>query len=99
MKSNDFIQMVSQDIKKCDDVLLSGQGINPLLNELVGKYSKVSNNFPTIEMNPLLFRMHPNVPKENVQIIQGISYHFKSKIKKRISVYHAHGTPKQKTLY
>lgn len=71
MKSNDFIQMVSQDIKKCDDVLLSGQGINPLLNELVGKYSKVSNNFPTIEMNPLLFRMHPNVPKENVQIIQG----------------------------
>lgn len=63
--------MVSQDIKRCDDVLSSGQGINPLLNELVGKYSKVSNNFPAIEMNPLLFRMHPNVYRENVQIIHG----------------------------
>ncbi len=71
MKCNDFIEMVSQDIKRCDDVLSSGQGINPLLNELVGKYSKVSLNFPDIEMNALLFRMHPNVPKENLQTIQG----------------------------
>ena len=71
LKNNDFIQVVSEDIKRCDVALSSGQDINSLLNELVGKYSKVSNNFPDIEMNPLLFRMHPNVPKENLQTIQG----------------------------
>lgn len=63
--------MVSEDIKRCDNALSSGQNINSLLSELVGKYSKVSLNFPDIDMNPLLFRMHPNVPKDNLQTIQG----------------------------
>ena len=71
MKNNDFIQMVSEDIERCDEAVSSGQNINSLLNELVGKYSKVSLNFPEIEMNALLFTMHPNVPKENLQTIQG----------------------------
>ena len=71
VKNNDFIQMVSDDIKRCDEAISSGQNINSLLNELVGKYSKVSLNFPDIEMNALLFRMHPNVPKENLLTIQG----------------------------
>ncbi len=71
LKNNDFIQMVSDDIKRCEEVISSGQNVNSLLNELVGKYSKVSHNFPDIEMNALLFKMHPNVPKENLQTIQG----------------------------
>lgn len=71
MKNNTFIQMVSEDIKRCEEAISSGQNVNSLLNEFIGKYSKVSLNFPDIEMNALLFRMHPNVPKENLQTIQG----------------------------
>lgn len=63
--------MVSEDIKRCDMVLESDTNASLLLNELFGKYSKVSNNFPVIEMNPLLFKAHPNVPKDNLQKIQG----------------------------
>lgn len=71
MKKRDFIQMVSDDIKRCDEVLSSGQDVISLLYELTGKYSKVSNNFPNIEMNPLLFKMHSNVPKEDIRAIHG----------------------------
>ena len=71
LKNNDFIKMVDEDILKCDVVITTRQGIMDLLTELMGKYSKVSNNFPDIEMNSLLFRMHPNVPMENIRTIQG----------------------------
>ena len=71
MKNNDFIKMVDEDIHRCDIVITTRQGVMDLLNELMGKYSKVSNNFPDIEMNSLLFKMHPNVPMENIRTIQG----------------------------
>ena len=71
MNNTDFKQMVSEDIKRCDEALSSDRNVTMLLSELVGKYSKVSNNFPDIEMNPVLFKRHPNVPKENLQAIQG----------------------------
>ena len=71
MKSAEFIQMVREDIAKCEKALETGQEIRSVLNELVGKYSKVSNNFPSIDMNQLLFRMHPNLPQEYVQSICG----------------------------
>ncbi len=71
MKNIDFIKMVDEDIIRCDVVITTRQGVMDLLNELMGKYSKVSNNFPNIEMNSLLFKMHPNVPMENIRTIQG----------------------------
>lgn len=71
MKNNDFIKMVDEDILRCDIVITTRQGVMDLLNELMGKYSKVSNNFPDIEKNSLLFKMHPNVPMENIRTIQG----------------------------
>ncbi len=71
MKNNDFIKMVDEDILRCNVVITTREGVMELLNELMGKYSKVSNNFPKIEMNSLLFKMHPNVPMENIRTIQG----------------------------
>ena len=71
MKNNYFMAMVQDDIEKCKKVLASKQEIRPLLNELVGKYSKVSNNFPDLEMNQLLFKMHPELPLEYIQSILG----------------------------
>ena len=71
MKSDYFMVMVQEDIEKCKKALASKQEIRPLLNELVGKYSKVSNNFPDLEMNQLLFKMHPEVPLDYIQSILG----------------------------
>lgn len=63
--------MVNNDIMRCDIALTSKQGIMELLNELIGKYSKVSNNFPDMEMNPVLFKMHPYVPAQYIRTIMG----------------------------
>ena len=77
MKNNDFIKMVNEDILKCDVALTTNQGIMDLLNELMGKYSKVSNNFPDIEINQLLFKMHPHVPAQHIRTILGFLQAYK----------------------
>lgn len=71
LKSNEFIEMVTEDIKRCDVFLERGLDVMPLLNELIGKYSKVSQNFPDIEMNAVLFKIRPTVPIEYIRTIQG----------------------------
>lgn len=71
MKNIGFIDMVNDDILKCEEAINSKQDVVGLLNELKGKYSKVSKNFPDIEINQLLFKMHPNVPFDHVRAIQG----------------------------
>ena len=45
--------MVDEDILRCNVVITTREGVMELLNELMGKYSKVSNNFPKIEMNSM----------------------------------------------
>lgn len=70
MKNNEFISMVNNDIERCENALNTEQNILPLLNELFGKYSKVSSNFPQIQMNPVLLT-RPNVVWGNLQAILG----------------------------
>ena len=71
MKNDEFIKMVNDDIERCNEVLKTKQGVGPLFNELMGKYSNVSNNFPTIETYPLFLNRHTEVLIDNIQIIQG----------------------------
>lgn len=71
MKKSEFIQMVKDDISRCEETLEMKQGATELLDELVGKYSNVSKNFPYIEMNPLLLRHHPEVAIGNIRAIRG----------------------------
>jgi len=71
LKDIEFIKMVKEDILRIEEALNTNSGIMDLLYELVGKYSKVSNNFPAIEMNPLLFKMHSYIPKQYLREIQG----------------------------
>ncbi len=73
MKKDEFVAMVKEDIEKCDEVLktLSVNSASALVNELYGKYSKVSLNFPSINNNPLLSRNIRQVPFDNIRAIQG----------------------------
>lgn len=71
MKNTGFINMVNDDIIKCEETINTKQNAVGLLNELIGKYSKVSKNFPDIEINQLMFKMHPDLPLDHVRAIQG----------------------------
>lgn len=71
MKNKDFISMVEQDLHRTEEALTTKNGVVDLLSELLGKYSKVSTNFPKIEMNSLLYRMHPETPSQHLRMIQG----------------------------
>ena len=71
MKNKLFIDMVEQDLHRTEMALSSHNGVLDLLSELLGKYSKVSSNFPKIDMNSLLYRMHPEMPSQHLRMIQG----------------------------
>ena len=71
MKSEDFLVMVKNDILRCDRYLKDNVDVMPFLNELIGKYSKVSKNFPEVEMNSIAIRIDPNIPRNNVHLIRG----------------------------
>ena len=73
MKNESFITMVKEDIEKCDEALNlhSFDNASALVNDLFGKYSKVSANFPKIETNPLLARNYRQMPLDNIRIIRG----------------------------
>ena len=73
MKNESFVTMVKEDIDRCDEALNS-QSLNivsALLSELIGKYSKVSANFPKIETNLVMARNYRELPFSNLRSVQG----------------------------
>ncbi len=73
MKKDVLISMVKEDIEKCDEVLKTHTYslAEELTNELIGKYSTASSNFPTIETNPLLLKRFHELHFNNIRVIQG----------------------------
>ena len=71
MKSATFISTVIIDSERCKEAIETNENVIPLLNELIGKYSEVSANFPKIDANPLLLKMQPTIAIGYLQRVQG----------------------------
>lgn len=71
MEIKTLMDMVRDDIDTCDLVSNNEKMNKEIFNEMVGKYSKVSSNFPEIETNPLWLRNHPEYYKDAIKMIQG----------------------------
>jgi len=70
--------MVIDDVAKCDAFFVNKQNAMNLFQELYGKYSKTSVNFPVVENNPLYLKHNPNTVIDNIYAIFGFLTAYKN---------------------
>lgn len=73
----DFHEIIKADCNRCKELLKSDISqsntklYQDLFNELYGKYSKSSSNFPKLDTNPLLLQNHMQMYRDNLIKIHG----------------------------
>jgi len=77
-KPIEFTNMVISDITRCETFFQNNQNAMQLFQELYGRYSKTSLNFPKIQDNPLLLQHHENVIEDNIRAIYGFLIAYKN---------------------
>lgn len=74
-KPPEFINMVIEDIAKCETFFQTKQNAMQLFQEIYGKYSKTSVNFPNLDTNPVLmnsrFQQNKNITTDYIRAIYG----------------------------
>jgi len=77
-KPPEFSNMVLEDIIKCEAFFAKKQDAMQLYQDLYGKYSRTSANFPALENNPAYLNRFPNTIADNISAIYGFLIAYKN---------------------